>query len=191
MLICYENACQGTFLMIEWLRLHLPMQRVWVQSLFGEVRSHMPWGQKKNPKQHCKKFNKDLKNGPLKKKKEERMANICSTARPQQVLTGWCKMLPKGGMGTRPVSIFSSDHHFPDPIPNATPTSDPQQATTLRGTRVNRGPKRLSYLPRPKTQERQATSHPLHASPLLLGASHEASQEKQVKKDTIQSLSVY
>ena len=69
MLICYENACQGTFLMIEWLRLHLPMQRVWVQSLFGKVRSHMPRGQKKNPKQHCKKFNKDLKNGPLKKKK--------------------------------------------------------------------------------------------------------------------------
>lgn len=99
-------------------------------------------------------------------------------------------MLSKGGMGTRPVSIFSSDHHFPDPSPNATPTSDPHLATTLKGTRVNRGPKRLSYLPRSKTQERHATSHPLHASPVLHGASHEASQEKQVKKDTIQSLSL-
>ena len=48
-------------------------------------------------KQHCKKFNKDLKNGPLKKKKkEERMANICSTACPQPALTGWCKMLSNG-----------------------------------------------------------------------------------------------
>lgn len=151
----------------------------------------MPRGQKKKKKNHCKKFNKDLKNGPLKTKKEERMANICSTACPQQVLTGWCKTLPKGGMGTTPVSIFWSDHHFPDPISNTTPTSDPHRATTLRGTRVNGGPKRLSYLPRPKTQERQATSHPLHASPVLHGTSHEASQEKQVKKDTIQSLSVY
>ena len=72
MLICYENACQGTFLVVQWLRLHFPMQRVWVQSLFGEVRSHMPQGQKKKTKQHCKKFNKDLKNGPLKKKKKGR-----------------------------------------------------------------------------------------------------------------------
>ena len=32
--------------MIQWLRLHLPMQGVWVQSLVGELRSHMSLGQK-------------------------------------------------------------------------------------------------------------------------------------------------
>ena len=33
-------------LMIQWLRLHLPRQGVWVWSLVGEQRSHMPRGQK-------------------------------------------------------------------------------------------------------------------------------------------------
>ena len=29
--------------MIQWLRLHLPMTGVWVPSLAGKLRSHMPW----------------------------------------------------------------------------------------------------------------------------------------------------
>ena len=37
----------GTSLVVQWLRLHLPMQGVWVQSLVAELRSHMPPGQKK------------------------------------------------------------------------------------------------------------------------------------------------
>ena len=32
--------------MVQWLRLHLPMQGVRVQSLVGMLRSHMPRGQK-------------------------------------------------------------------------------------------------------------------------------------------------
>ena len=32
--------------MVQWLRLRLPMQGVWVQSLVRELRSHMPQGQK-------------------------------------------------------------------------------------------------------------------------------------------------
>ena len=50
------------------------MEGVWVQSLVGELRSHMPGGKKqqnktkeKTPikqKEYCNKFNKDLKNGP-------------------------------------------------------------------------------------------------------------------------------
>ena len=32
--------------MIQWLRLGLPLQEVQVQSLIGELRSHMPRGQK-------------------------------------------------------------------------------------------------------------------------------------------------
>lgn len=32
--------------MVKWLRLRLPMQEVWVWSLAGEVRPHMPYGQK-------------------------------------------------------------------------------------------------------------------------------------------------
>ena len=31
----------GTSLGVHWLRLHLPMQRVWVPSLVWELRSHM------------------------------------------------------------------------------------------------------------------------------------------------------
>jgi len=34
----------GTSLVIQGLRLRLPMQRVQVQSLVGELRSHMPRG---------------------------------------------------------------------------------------------------------------------------------------------------
>ena len=44
---------------------------VWVQSLIGELRSHMSWGQKKKKqqkqKQYCNKFIKDFKNGPHQK----------------------------------------------------------------------------------------------------------------------------
>ena len=28
----------------QWLRIHLPMQGLWVRSLVGELRSHMPRG---------------------------------------------------------------------------------------------------------------------------------------------------
>ena len=60
----------GTSLMVQWLRLDLPKQGAWVQSLVREMRSHMPHGQKyKNikQKQYCNKFNEDFKNGPHKK----------------------------------------------------------------------------------------------------------------------------
>ena len=53
-----------TSLAVQWLRLHLPMQGVRVRPLVGELRSHMPHGQK-NPqnikqKQYCNKFKKDF-----------------------------------------------------------------------------------------------------------------------------------
>ena len=45
---------------------HFPMQGVQVQSLVGELRSHMPCDQKKKTKQkqYCNEFNKDFENGP-------------------------------------------------------------------------------------------------------------------------------
>ena len=53
-----------TSLVVQWLRLHLPMQGVWVRSLVRELRSHMPYSQKKDPeteqRQCCNKFNKDF-----------------------------------------------------------------------------------------------------------------------------------
>ena len=42
-----KNNVEGTSLVIQWLRLHLPMQEVWVQPLVGELGSHIPHGQKK------------------------------------------------------------------------------------------------------------------------------------------------
>ena len=64
----------GTSLVVQWLRLRLPMQGVWVRSLVWELTSHMPQGKKnKNKikqKQNCNKFNKDfLKMAHVKKKK--------------------------------------------------------------------------------------------------------------------------
>ena len=38
-----KNKQNGTFLEVQWLRNHLPMQGTWVQSLVGELRCHMLW----------------------------------------------------------------------------------------------------------------------------------------------------
>ena len=37
---------KGTFQEVQWLRLHFPMPGACVRSLVGELRSHMPCGQK-------------------------------------------------------------------------------------------------------------------------------------------------
>ena len=60
----------GISLVVQWFRLCLPMQKVWVRSLAGELRPPLvSWLKNQNvqPKQYYKKFNKDLKNGPHKK----------------------------------------------------------------------------------------------------------------------------
>ena len=36
--------------MVQWLRLYLPMQGLWVQSPVGELRSHMLWTKIKKKK---------------------------------------------------------------------------------------------------------------------------------------------
>ena len=62
-----KNGFLGTSLMVQWLRIRLPMQGTRVQSLVGELRSHMPRGQKSQnieQKQYGNKFNKGFKNGP-------------------------------------------------------------------------------------------------------------------------------
>ena len=41
-----QNMLIGTFLVVRWLRLHLPMQEVQVWPLVRELRSHMLCGQK-------------------------------------------------------------------------------------------------------------------------------------------------
>ena len=35
----------GTSLVVQWLRIHPARQGTWVQSLVGELRAHMLWGQ--------------------------------------------------------------------------------------------------------------------------------------------------
>ena len=53
----------GTSLAVQWLGLDLPMQGMQVRSLVGELRSHVPRGQKAKTlkqKQYCNKFNKDF-----------------------------------------------------------------------------------------------------------------------------------
>ena len=61
--------------MVQWLRLHIPMQRVVVQSLVGELRPHMPCGQKnQNTTQepYCDKLTEDFKNSLKNKKRKVR-----------------------------------------------------------------------------------------------------------------------
>ena len=43
------NINQGTFLAVQWLTLCLLMQEVWVQSVVGELRSHVSPDQKTKP----------------------------------------------------------------------------------------------------------------------------------------------
>ena len=39
----FKRLFPGTSLVVQGLRIHLAMQRAWVQSLVVELRSHMPW----------------------------------------------------------------------------------------------------------------------------------------------------
>ena len=39
-----NNAGFGTSLVVQWLRIHFAMQRMWVWSLVGELRVHVTWG---------------------------------------------------------------------------------------------------------------------------------------------------
>ena len=69
-----RKSAHGTFLVVQWLRLCLPMQGVWVRSLVRQLGSHMPHSQKnQNIKQktYCNKFNKGFKTGPHQKKKSK------------------------------------------------------------------------------------------------------------------------
>ena len=57
--------------MVQWLRLHLPMQGVQVQFLIRELRSYMLQDQKKQnikQKQYCTKFSKGFEKSPHLKK---------------------------------------------------------------------------------------------------------------------------
>ena len=45
-----KKSSMGTALLVQWLRLHLPVQREQFQSLVRELRSHMPCGQKPRTK---------------------------------------------------------------------------------------------------------------------------------------------
>ena len=59
--------------MVQWLRLDLPKQWVWVQFLVRELRRLIDQKKKKQPntkqEQYCNKFNKEFKNGPYQKRK--------------------------------------------------------------------------------------------------------------------------
>lgn len=80
--LTFKRAHPGTFLMVQWLRFHLPTQAVQVRSPAGELRTHMPLSQKpkhKQQKQYCHNFNKNFKNGPYQKKLPE-----CQWAEPIQ-----------------------------------------------------------------------------------------------------------
>ena len=62
-----KTQIYGTFLVVYWLRRHLPVQRVQVWSLVGQLGPHRLHSQKNQnikQKQYCNKFNKDFKSDP-------------------------------------------------------------------------------------------------------------------------------
>ena len=40
----FKKKVRGTTLMVQWLRILLPMQETWIRSLVREPRSHLPQG---------------------------------------------------------------------------------------------------------------------------------------------------
>ena len=77
--IATSRIYPGTLLVVLRLRLHLPMQGVWVRSLVEELRSHTPGGQK--TKKHkteaiCNKLNKNLKMIHTKSKEKSLAKNL-------------------------------------------------------------------------------------------------------------------
>ena len=64
----YKNTEEGGCpLVVQWSRLHLPKQSLWVPSRKGGPRSHMPHGQNtETQKQYCNRFHKDLKKNTTK-----------------------------------------------------------------------------------------------------------------------------
>ena len=57
----------GTSLVVQWLRLNLPMRAIQVQSLAKIPHALCPINQNIKEKQYCNKFNKDFKNDPHQK----------------------------------------------------------------------------------------------------------------------------
>ena len=61
-----QKEVMGTLLVVQWLRLHLPMQEVWVQPLVGDPHASWTKNKNKNKTKHkteavCDKFKKDFK----------------------------------------------------------------------------------------------------------------------------------
>ena len=63
--------------MLQWLRLHLPMQGVQVQSLIRKLRSPVPHSQNIKQKQCYNKVNKDFKNGQHQKERKKLPVASC------------------------------------------------------------------------------------------------------------------
>ena len=59
--LCISNIWLGTSLVVQWLRLHLPVQGVWVPWGARIPHASQPKNQNIKQKQYCNKFNKDLK----------------------------------------------------------------------------------------------------------------------------------
>ena len=39
-----KTKSQGASLVVQWLRIQLPVQETWVRSLVKKLRSHLLWG---------------------------------------------------------------------------------------------------------------------------------------------------
>ena len=63
------NSDSGASLVAQWLRIYLPMQGTWIQSLVRELRYHMPWGNKAHMLQLKKPMHSNEDPAPSQKKR--------------------------------------------------------------------------------------------------------------------------
>ena len=112
--ISSQKPCFGTSLVVQRLRLRLPIQGMQVQSLVWELKSHMPRGQKNQnikQKQYCNKFNKHFKKWSTSKKilKKKKKAMFWSKVLSSETTTS--KAL-EAGLSWQPESVLITYKEF-------------------------------------------------------------------------------
>ena len=123
---------EATSLVVQWLRIHLPMQVLWVRPLVRELKkSHIPWGKLSHTLQLEKALHAAMKTQRSqhlqKKKKEEGKLRVGAMER---------KISRKTGGKERVVpSVTAPNRGVPHPCPHLLwmlPCSSPMVTVTAR-----------------------------------------------------------
>ena len=109
---------EATSLAVQWLRIHLPMQGLWVQPLVRELKSHIPWGKLSHTLPLKKALHAAMKTSAAniykKKKEEEGKLRVGAMERKISRKTG--------GKEMEVPSVTAPNRGVPPPLP--TPAVD-------------------------------------------------------------------